>query len=368
TFASVTSFACANSRHRKRRNTLVVRRNGPNLFLVETIMKKTLYLLGAGASANCIPTVGGISSEMMALDRMVFTSSIKDNGSIKNVFFSDLLAKEFVEDCRWLGENGLSHGTIDVYAKKLYLKNEKEKLQKLKLTLSFYLLFKQMHMSHDVRYDVFLTTIMKLNNGKIVIPDEIVIGTWNYDNQVLIALLNILGLFEPSYALEFLDIHPWHSNVHSKNQRPKLFHSNGMAGFATSAFGSVDYYHLIWKRFNNDSVNEFNKIYREIAPGANFTIHFAWENEDVVERVRSSFFNEITQVETIVVIGYSFPTFNRDYDKKLLKEAPLLKRIYIQDLNPDGVIERVKSLTEEKIEIVAIRNSDQFYIPVEVAI
>ncbi|TGK23595.1 hypothetical protein [Leptospira stimsonii] len=333
-------------------------------------MKKILYLLGAGASAKCVPTVAGISSEMTALDRMIYNSILQDDGSREILYFSDLLAKEFVEDCIWLGENGLSHGTIDIFAKKLYLKNEIKQLRRLKQTLSFYLLFKQMHMAHDVRYDVFLTTIMKLNNGKIMIPDEIIIGTWNYDNQILIALLNILGFFEPNYALQLLEIHPWHSNNdHSEIQRPKLFHSNGMAGFATSALaGSVDFYHLIGKGFTDDSAKEFNKIYKEITPGTNFSIHFAWENESTVENVRNSFFKTIAQVETIIVIGYSFPTFNRDYDKKILKEAPLLKKIYVQDISPDGVIERIKSLTENNVEIIPIRNPDQFYIPAEIDI
>ncbi|XDD49274.1 hypothetical protein AB3N59_12735 [Leptospira sp. WS92.C1] len=59
-------------------------------------MKKVLYLLGAGASAKCIPTVTTISSELTDLSHQIFENMPELDGSFKTIFFSDLLANEFV--------------------------------------------------------------------------------------------------------------------------------------------------------------------------------------------------------------------------------------------------------------------------------
>lgn len=333
-------------------------------------MSKLLYLLGAGASASCIPVVSGISEELTALSKMRFEASLHKGGEYKYTSFGELLSKEFINDCEWLGKNGQDHRTIDIFAKKLYLKQEYENLKKLKRVLSFYLLFKQMQNIHDVRYDIFLTTIMKLKEDKIFIPEEIIIGTWNYDNQILIALLKILGLFEPNAALQYINIQPWHDRKIPKDGIPKLFHSNGLAGFASSPHGTKDFYYLLNKRFNRESAVEFNEAYKQVSedPNTVFTINFAWEDVGQIQTVRNAFFRTIAEIEILIVIGYSFPTFNREYDKRIFKEAKSLKKIYIQDKVPDERIERVQSLIEKDLQIIPVGDTEQFYIPVELSI
>ncbi|WP_147456105.1 hypothetical protein [Leptospira stimsonii] len=307
---------------------------------------------------------------MTSLKNTLYETIDRNDGSYEPVFLSNILSNEFIEDCNWLGENGVKHGTIDVFAKKLYLKRKTNDLKRLKRTLSFFLLFKQMQVPNDNRYDIFLTTVMKLKDEDMYIPDEVILGTWNYDNQILISLLNILGSFELNHALQYINIQPWHKGKSGKEGIPKLFHSNGMAGFVSLPFQTEDFYHFLTKQFNRESAEEFNKIYDKIGKenSAQFQINFAWENVGEIEVARSEFIKSLANVETFVVIGYSFPTFNREYDKRLFKEAKSLKKIYVQDKAPDGIIERVRSLLEEDLVIIPVGGTDQFYIPVELSI
>ena len=96
-------------------------------------------------------------------------------------------------------------------------------------------------------------------------------------------------------------------------------------------------------------------------------IRFAWEDETnaFLPKVLSA----IQETTVAVIIGYSFPYFNRDIDKKILNALPNLKRVYLQ--YPDGIHdtieERVLAMRpvahSDTIKHVTVDN--QFYIPDE---
>lgn len=71
--------------------------------------------------------------------------------------------------------------------------------------------------------------------------------------------------------------------------------------------------------------------------------------------------------EQIVVIGYSFPFFNRVMDREIFGGMPNLKKVYVQDKNPSAVMEAIGAVLPmgKKVELVPVSNCEQFYLPGE---
>lgn len=99
------------------------------------------------------------------------------------------------------------------------------------------------------------------------------------------------------------------------------------------------------------------------------SIKFAWEDISIASGLIEVARNHFKQSSIIVIIGYSFPTFNRTVDRSILSEIrnDTLKYIYIQNPNWEDVITRITSLVPG-IDTKKIRHSptkDEFYIPYE---
>lgn len=75
----------------------------------------------------------------------------------------------------------------------------------------------------------------------------------------------------------------------------------------------------------------------------------------------------MSQTEILVIIGYSFPTFNRDIDRGLLSSATKLEKIYYQapKNDVDGLIQRLKGINPKEIEVIPHTDLNQFFIPYE---
>ncbi|MEZ5053877.1 MAG: hypothetical protein R2807_03785 [Chitinophagales bacterium] len=104
---------------------------------------------------------------------------------------------------------------------------------------------------------------------------------------------------------------------------------------------------------------------------------FAWENDDIVSKARQNAQNLISYSDAVVVIGYSFPTFNREIDRQLFKvfdgnckglSKKPSKKIYIQDTpeNAPKIKERLKAIGNNLFDVAEIYTEvDQFFIPPE---
>lgn len=98
-------------------------------------------------------------------------------------------------------------------------------------------------------------------------------------------------------------------------------------------------------------------------------LSFAWEQSDTwfTDRIHKN----IANADTLVVIGYSFPYFNRNMDKFLFQSMPGLKKIYLQDIDPDTIEQSVTNLltashtTVNKTKIEKKYHTQQFYLPPE---
>jgi hypothetical protein len=92
-------------------------------------------------------------------------------------------------------------------------------------------------------------------------------------------------------------------------------------------------------------------------------IRFAWE--DVVRTRFETSKLDLEEVNTIVVIGYSFPYFNREIDDLILKQIGEIDKIYLQ--YPEGehlaIEQRLEKLAPLHSGFVRVDARDLFYIP-----
>ena len=99
------------------------------------------------------------------------------------------------------------------------------------------------------------------------------------------------------------------------------------------------------------------------------TIMYSWEKNPIFDFVRTNALSETKDTEILIIIGYSFPTFNRTLDKTLLQNMGQLRKVFIQspENSIKGVMQRFKSLYElnSSIEVEPVINVDEFYIPFE---
>ena len=96
-------------------------------------------------------------------------------------------------------------------------------------------------------------------------------------------------------------------------------------------------------------------------------LSFAWEKMD--DAYKSMISTQVGDAETVVVIGYSFPFFNRKVDRFLFESMPNLKNIYIQDPYADRIVQTLPSVIPSHIypitKVEKITTTDQFYLPPE---
>lgn len=106
---------------------------------------------------------------------------------------------------------------------------------------------------------------------------------------------------------------------------------------------------------------------REI--GFQFENHlsFAWEEANFKDEWLSTIKSTIEDTEQVVVIGYSFPFFNREMDRFVFRNMPKLEKVYIQDINTNAVLQSIHAVLPTNISVSTIPISDcgQFYLPGE---
>lgn len=111
------------------------------------------------------------------------------------------IISKFIDDMNWLKKEAFHHQTIDTLAKKFYL-TENADLKKLKRTLITYFTIEQLlfipsapnedysfNKTKELRYDSFFAAILEKGpNNHISVKSNIKILTWNYDQQIELAL------------------------------------------------------------------------------------------------------------------------------------------------------------------------------------
>lgn len=284
----------------------------------------------------------------------LYITTAKTQPSIE--FTKDLLVK----DLMWLYDGAIKHATIDTFAKKLFLTGRVEEYNKLKKLLAIYFIIEQVINKPDSRYDTFLANIL---TPKLEIPNRIKILTWNYDSQFEIAFNEYRKtIISPK------DIGCYSLYDNEITESPAIFKVNGTASF--NNWNSLANFRSNHK-LNKTILDKIIYAYKDNES----LLSFAWETSkkksDDIPTIKTAI-EQIKEARILVVVGYTFPFFNRVVDKSLISSMDYLNKIYIQDpranevmQNIDAVLPVHKKKPYEPVSIIPITNCDQFYLPPE---
>ena len=347
-------------------------------------MSKIVYLLGAGASygerekddkgqeifgviKRGVPIVSEFSK---TIDQVIINIRNGDyNNTLPNS--NELTDKDrVIKELNWLKESCENYPTIDTYAKMLYVKGEIGIYNRLKKALSVFLLLVQNVNKRDLRYDGFIASLITENG---TLPD-INILSWNYDAQFELASSG----YEDQSNRDMLQI--WgkleilHKNIPLKTKQVNKFSITKLNGTAFSFYN--DNHKIIDIFFNHQgqSLVNLSSILLSDSENVQVGLSFAWEKEEKDTSSKKETFIEQVQkktfdAEVLVVIGYSFPYVNREIDRALLGNMFGLKKIYIQDPNPEEIKESLLATLYPNKETlytwVLSKNTRQFIIPNE---
>jgi hypothetical protein len=350
----------------------------------QKMSKKITYLFGAGSSANCLPIVKDIPGRLWGFRNFLLNNrlNLEDNlfGGMKQKDVEEEIIIRSTEIVELL--NNKHHASIDTYAKRLrinapFSNNAREAYNGLKAILSCFFIYEQMQNKVDYRYDSFFASM--LSDSHTEFPENVRILTWNYDFQ-----------FEKAYSL-----YSGENSLSGNQSLLRVFQSGNLPrdtnGFGVYKLNGTTSF-IIKKPFEpelrnlHDSldsfdikelIQEFTVLYNNATKNSEKihpTLSFAWES-DWSERTRK--FLEKTEeavdeTEILVVIGYSFPFFNRKTDRRMINTMErTLKKVYIQDKYPNTVIDSFKSIITDyvvrsnAIDIEPISSYEQFFLPPE---
>lgn len=330
------------------------------------------YIFGAGASAQVLPTIKGLPDRIKAVREVIekeFQYEEDEKWSPKPGV--ELLRNEakayLLEGMDRLHKVSSDHSTIDTYAKKLYLNSSSNEITELVFFLALYFNIEQKLVGVDPRYDTFLISILDSDTYRF--PGNLKFLTWNYDSQMEIAHNHLSGLNRADFSTRLFDTDL--SRV--KKDEFISVKINGTCDFKgnfreayplisnllTPGFAPSDLDFAM--SYSTLQLKKRQRIY-----DGHVGINFAWfKDHDRLNQI-AEFYD---QTEILVVIGYSFPFFNREIDRKIIRCMGKLKKIYIQDCYPENIKSRFLSILpdwqERKIEIIAINDVTEFFLPPE---
>jgi len=354
-------------------------------------MAKVVYLFGAGASFHSLPIYKDFYDRLS-----LFVDFIKPRSEESNPKY----LRKYEQIQKMLIEL-INYRTPDALVRKFYLSNEGQQELLLKKLLSCFFIFEQLpinpkvrnHIRHllsnmelhhgefelddiehltksisnqiDNRYLGFFTTIMSKDEiNRRVWPPNVEFISWNYDSQIELAISKIFDInFLECH--EYLNIYPYNEMSQEKaNMERHIMKLNGTANFFNSKLHTKIEFDLL----DDDEERCRKSFFRELFDERNLdnALRFAWDEKSAEIRQNRRKANETLSKEhtVIVIIGYSFPDVNRKIDQEIFRNCKA-KKIYVQDPLADDVIERLKGVNSNLVEIVPIRNTDTFHIPVE---
>lgn len=355
-------------------------------------MQKVTYLLGAGASAGCIPVVNNMAKDLLNTGSRFGDIFFKKPGlpdQIAGIFNEIGLynenVKEILRELEWLSNICNTHYSIDTYAKKLFIKNDEAGYLKLKNSLSLYFTIQQTLAPPDKRYDNFWASIL---NGQFDFPKQLRIISWNYDSQLELSYKNFTSSISLEDAYGKIKMASFHDNIHNiETGEFGIFKLNGSAK-ALKKDRHRTYTNYLIENFDLPNENDkegreklFDKIFsianavkingmKTMDENLTTAISFAWEHrvgEDYYLKLRDS----IIDTGILVVIGYSFPFFNRKIDKLIINDfMPHLEKVYFQAPDAENLKERFLAITDriQDHNLILRKDENQFTFPNELDI
>lgn len=342
-------------------------------------MSRIVYYLGAGASYGArdgsggilegLPVVSEVPSQFDEFRDAIAKAKITEGRYIAfqsnwRVRPSDISDErdQLLEDIDSLRDSIRQHATIDTYARKLYLTGDTKRFEMLKGVLCVFFMWEQLVHATDNRYDTFLANVLEAKT--LMLPRDVSILSWNYDSQIELAYRfykqdQKLPVFERNLQGDWPEL----------PNGGRIFKVNGSATFAdksviqdilTEKGTSIEIQLVQFYTFARAETTIMGFQYKT-------HLSFAWEDSMNQKNMMDSINATVEDAEEVVVIGYSFPFFNRETDRQIFRAMPHLKKVYIQDKNPEAVCQTIEAVLPagSKIHLTPISDCTQFYLPSE---
>lgn len=229
--------------------------------------------------------------------------------------------------------------------------------------------YKSIIQGSDYRYDSFFAALLKNDdNGSVYLPKKINIISWNYDFQLEVSYLNFLvdslGLDE---VQKNLNIYPNPLNSELE-ERSSIIKINGTAGFYDDKKKYGELFDFKKHSLDDESMKLLKKILFQ-KDNYKHLIYFAWNNDHITDKARTYARGIINNTDVLVVIGYSFPYFNRDTDRHIFESLGNTRGVktYIQTTSNafESIKKRAIGVNQSFRNAEAFTELDQFLIPNE---
>lgn len=354
------------------------------------MQKELTYILGAGASYQSIPVVKSFPSRFNAFANYLLSTSndvhvIVDGN--KTEIFKNAYSVVFK-----IYESFRVHQSFDTYFKKLYHTGQTDEIRLAKKALNLYFIWEHLSIEAkepqtkyesyfwkqamvDKRYDALIAGLLKPKSGKSEPYCPINFITWNYDMNLFMSLKNYF-LPKESFGDFFKNINT-RENKWQIEDKVSVINMNGyfycsnlsfLADLTTLKTNKIEIHEVLYKKL------EGNYFSPQVIDTDSELIKFAWESSSetilgklacVVEAKQ-----KILSSENIVIIGYTFPLYNRLIDLEYLNGPDLKnKTLYIQDPNATEIAKSI--VTDFNINVnhhprtylKEVMNCDSFFIP-----
>jgi hypothetical protein len=344
-------------------------------------MGELTYILGAGASYESIPVVKTFNKRLLTFKDYLVMNSTNNSPEYRSKL-SD--ASNYILQ---LHNDFLSHQSFDTYFKKLFHVNDIPLINQGKRLLHLYFLWEHSQSSlkrtdgetkdnfckqalFDRRYDALIAGLLEPISGESMTVCKVNFITWNYD----INLLNAIKIFFYPKLIysDFLKKIQKNEFVWEIDGRIKIINVNGY--FYSSQFNDC-------QNLRDAAIDSVitDKIYQgyhastDADADANL-VRFAWEQKkDDRNSMAKNIKKVISGSENIVIIGYTFPLYNRLIDLNYMDESlqnniiERAKFITVQDPNSTNIANTIEELfgNRYKLEtLIKVKNDcDYFYIP-----
>jgi len=346
---------------------------------------KIVYYLGAGASYNSVPIQEKLGLSMVEAVKH-FKSTINDTRITNNITYKRLRNNKSVliqiaNDIEYFGFKATEYGSLDIYARRLSLLGLKDELNRLKFSLSTFLVFwenfvcnkhflkeeiNDFYQNVDKRYLSLLSVLLNENPGNNPkLNENVSFLSWNYDLQIEKAYQTFM--LEKTDTITQINNSFTFLNSDNPGLNKDIIHLNGFSGV----------YNDNGKDLSVLSDNTTNKIedfllnlldnvenFKNHNSRYNKYIRYAWEKNSNLESARKV----MLEADVLIVIGYSFPAFNRLIDAELMDlfiKGDGLGQVVYQD--PKASDDIMESFFGKNNMNIVIKRDDpkQFHIPHE---
>lgn len=342
-----------------------------------------VYWFGAGASAQALPVVGELPDALRDQVHRI-RRLLKHPEEI-----GEELAL-YERELHNLADLAVVYGTLDTYARALYLGGDPQnELAALKLNLSMFFILEpflakakpmtaQRRGMYTRQYRVdprYMSWLALLLGDGLKLNPRVKVISWNYDFQVEFALAQYCQAGALDQAHGRYRIHPTPDTTRIDTDNFFLTHLNGIAGQELRSDGVQPWYRM-HVGFYPDALRGVFRRYGEKGERGVKTRHafterltFAWENKPVAVEALSMAERALRDADVLVVVGYSFPAFNRLVDTRLMRafdQGGNRKRLVLQNprINRADLL-NLFDVDTDRVTVVTDASTDQFHLPNE---